>query len=69
MYDLTEKQLRDFMDDLGELTKKHRIVIQGCGCCGSPYFLPLRDKDKNFKYRCEEDGAYLEWKEEKMIDT
>lgn len=26
-----------FLQDLAELTKKHGIKIDGCGCCGSPW--------------------------------
>lgn len=26
-----------FLTDLTELTRKHKITIGGCGCCGSPH--------------------------------
>lgn len=31
-----------FLADLTQLTKKHKLVIGGCGCCSSPY-LEARD--------------------------
>lgn len=35
-----------FLYDLEELYKKHSIVVDGCGCCESPYLLDFtHDKD------------------------
>jgi hypothetical protein len=34
---MTEKE-KAFLDELTELSKKHGLIIDGCGCCGSPYF-------------------------------
>jgi len=31
------KDLNGFLDELTELSKKYQIVVDGCGCCGSPY--------------------------------
>lgn len=33
---LTDKE-RQFILELACLTRKHRIAIGGCGCCGSPF--------------------------------
>lgn len=30
------KEKRAFLIELTELSRKHNIVITGCGCCGSP---------------------------------
>lgn len=30
-----------FMADYEALCKKHRIIIVGCGCCGSPWLLDV----------------------------
>lgn len=35
--EITKNQIRCFLTDLAQLTKKYNIVIDGCGCCGSPY--------------------------------
>lgn len=34
---MTREQLTDFLTELTALSKKYKIVIGGCGCCGSPY--------------------------------
>jgi len=40
----TPEYLRSFLEDLTELSKKHKIYIAGCGCCGSPYIInDIRD--------------------------
>lgn len=31
-----EEREREFMRELSALTKKHGVVVSGCGCCGSP---------------------------------
>ncbi|MCQ2053073.1 MAG: hypothetical protein MJZ03_03975 [archaeon] len=31
------KKVEDFLTELTELSRKHKISISGCGCCGSPY--------------------------------
>ena len=33
------QQEADFLAGLTELTLKTGVVIDGCGCCGSPYLL------------------------------
>lgn len=30
-------QEQAFLSELSELTKRHKITIGGCGCCGSPF--------------------------------
>lgn len=30
-------RVENFLKELSELTKKHKIAIAGCGCCGSPF--------------------------------
>ena len=34
---VSDDELLDFLAELTELSKKYRILIGGCGCCGSPY--------------------------------
>ena len=36
-----EKDVENFLKELTELTEKYKIVIGGCGCCGSPYLSDL----------------------------
>ena len=43
-----------FMAELTELSKKHRLIIIGCGCCGSPDII---EPDK--WYRCTDDHRYV----------
>ncbi len=39
-----------FLRELTELTKKHKIVIGGCGCCGSPFILELEPANEGGHY-------------------
>lgn len=32
-----EPRMRDFLMELSLLCSKHKVTIDGCGCCGSPY--------------------------------
>ncbi len=34
-----DKDLELFLEELTALTKKHNLIIGGCGCCGSPVIL------------------------------
>lgn len=52
------ERLENFLKELAELTKKYKIAISGCGCCGSPY---IDDFQKEF------DGEDLYFDEEKQI--
>ena len=33
--------IKDFLIDLTKLSLKHRIIISGCHCCGSPWLETL----------------------------
>jgi hypothetical protein len=39
---MDEDKLAAFLEELGELTKKHGLVINGCGECGSPWVEELK---------------------------
>jgi hypothetical protein len=41
----TEKE-RAFLIDLEAISRKHGIVVSGCGCCGSPNLEPMTDEDR-----------------------
>ena len=45
-----EKNLSEFMDGLTELSKKHNLWINGCGCCSSPWVAPLDDHLPEYEY-------------------
>lgn len=32
-----EPDYTEFLKELGELSRKHGFIIDGCGCCGSPF--------------------------------
>lgn len=61
---MTNEQQEQFLEELSELTRKHGIVIAGCGCCGSPSLSDLEEKMKGgyyFTYGLESD---LTWSRE-----
>lgn len=33
---MNKSTLKDFLSDLTKITKKYKLIIEGCGCCGSP---------------------------------
>ncbi|KKL65937.1 hypothetical protein LCGC14_2150020 [marine sediment metagenome] len=33
----TEQEWCEFLKDLGDICRKHKVDIGGCGCCGSPF--------------------------------
>lgn len=45
-----ENNKEKFLTELTELSKKHGIVIHGCGCCGSPWLDELKENETNKKY-------------------
>jgi len=44
------KDIEQFIQELNELTNKYKIVIGGCGCCGSPYLDNEKDKENGADY-------------------
>lgn len=42
---LDKDTVDEFIRELSALSKKYRIQIAGCGCCDSPYLLPIQDDD------------------------
>jgi hypothetical protein len=53
------EQVEAFLVELTELTKKYRIRIHGCGCCGSPY---LEDHVPEGRYVVSNGDDNLTWK-------
>lgn len=33
---VSDEKILAFLDELSEVSKKHGLFIEGCGCCGSP---------------------------------
>jgi hypothetical protein len=53
--------LKAFLAELSELSRKHKIEIGGCGCCGSPFLFPLTDKELDGRYTLSHAEDYLRW--------
>jgi len=66
---MTQDQKDAFLAELTELSRKHRIAIGGCGCCGSPWLFDLERKPTSEVAYDGDDGKYsfgemngeLEW--------
>lgn len=64
------EQAHEFLKELTALTHKYKIVIGGCGCCGSPHINPLDDETlngrsiSNMRYTVDKEGDYLTFFEE-----
>lgn len=53
------EQEKAFLEALTELSKKHKIIIEGCGCCGSPTLQALESEGE---YDHEQDAmSDFEW--------
>lgn len=59
---MTEEAVKAFLEELSALTRKHRIEIGGCGCCGSPSLTKVRD-DQVEGYRYALSGGDPWWSE------
>ena len=67
---MTNEQTADFLNELTALTRKHKIVIGGCGCCGSPWLSTENNaSDKRFVYTCNEHANELDWVETDKEET
>lgn len=49
-----------FLVAISELTREHKVEIQGCGCHGSPYLSDLSDDGQSGHYETK-DGEDLRW--------
>lgn len=58
---VASEKIKDFLQQLTELTRKTGVGIAGCGCCRSPFTFDLNDDEKHFVYGCNKDGGIIEW--------
>lgn len=47
-----------FLKELDNLSRKYKIAIGGCGCCGSPYLCNLEDNIEHSGYIYEK---HIDW--------
>lgn len=60
MDELTQaEKFEVFLKELTALSIKYGIVIEGCGCCGSPYLEFLREDQTEHEYSVKEGGLDL----------
>lgn len=45
MSDVFSEVEKAFLRDLTEVTRRHRIAVGGCGCCGSPHLIEISAED------------------------
>lgn len=58
---ISDEEAEAFLHDLEHLTRRHGIMIRGCGCCGSPYLLRKKDLPHEGHYDVvRADELYLE---------
>lgn len=55
-----QRDIDSFLKELSELTQKYGIVIEGCGCCGSPYLIDIDIPYELNGQQCED----LSWKDD-----
>lgn len=46
MATISEEQINKFLEELSKLSREHKVVIGGCGCCGSPFLMPMSNDGK-----------------------
>lgn len=61
------EQVKRFLEELTELTKKYKIRIDGCGCCGSPFLLKVVNFTGTEQYVVGENFDNLQFTAEKII--
>jgi hypothetical protein len=44
----TKKKVEAFLEELTKLSKKHGLVISGCGCCESPYVMKMKNSQGQY---------------------
>ena len=57
MKNIDKEELHAFLVGLTQLTRKHGIVIHGCGCCNSPSLHALNKDEQTCYYHYQEEGG------------
>jgi len=66
---LEHSQVVKFLDEVAEASRKYGVEIAGCGCCGSPYLLPLEGTHGAYRINKKEHVSEgLDWKLEEVVD-
>jgi hypothetical protein len=60
MKELEKGEVREFVRELSKLSRRYKISIGGCGCCGSPFLTPMGKSDGRYEVTKDFDG--LHWK-------
>jgi len=61
----SNEQRKAFLEELSALSVRHKLVIAGCGCCGSPFVIPMDETEVAGYAYTGGSGDYkdqLEWK-------
>ena len=63
-----DENVRNFILDLTELSRKYKLMISGCGCCSSPSIDPIPDAALHDKAGyITENGGNLAWEDGKYF--
>lgn len=63
MKDLTIDQVENFLRDLNKISRRYKVVIGGCGCCGSPFLYQMGKTSGRYEVDLPQKDK-LHWKSE-----
>jgi hypothetical protein len=57
-----DNNMREFLFELTELSRKHKLIVTACGCCGGPWISGCEEAAHPIgHYRTLPNGSELEW--------
>jgi hypothetical protein len=62
MKTLEKDNVKEFLRELSKLSRRYKISIGGCGCCGSPFLSPISGDGGRYETSEDFDGMY--WKQD-----
>ena len=68
MIEITQEEVSKFMAELEALSRKHNIVIGGCGCCGSPFLYREESMGREDYYQIN-GFEYIKWSRKQDRDN